>query len=69
MVWKLVRKKKRISVELELEPKTSDLLTKRSSIDLHPQAREQCMYNRYLGGIEVGGCELPPKHQYLVRIV
>lgn len=55
------KKKKAISVELGLEPKTSDLLTKKSSIDLHPQAREQCMYNRYLGDIEVGGCDLPPK--------
>lgn len=63
------KKKKAISVELGLEPKTSNLLTKRSSIDLHPQAREQCRYNRYLGGIEVGGCDLPPKHQNLVRIV
>lgn len=44
-------------------------LKKRSSIDLHPRARGQCMYNRYLGGIEVGDCDLPPKHQYLVRIV
>lgn len=56
-------------MELGLELKTSDLLTKRSSIDLHPQARGQCMYNRYLGGIEVGDCDLSPKHQYLVRIV
>lgn len=63
------KKKKTVSVELGLEYKTSDLLTKRSSIDLHPQARKQCMYNRYLGSIEVGGSDLPLKHQYLVRIV
>lgn len=60
---------KAIPVELGVEPKAFDVLTKSSSIDLNPQAKEWWVYSRYLGGVEVGDYGLPRKCKFLIRMM
>lgn len=56
-------------MELRVEPKAFDVLTKSSSIDLNPQTKEWWVYTRYLGGVEVGDYGLPRKCKFLIRMM
>lgn len=56
-------------MELGLEPKTYDMLTKNSPIDLHTRPRNGVCIIDIEGSIEVGDCDVPWKHQYLIGIM